>query len=50
MNTHKNARLTPYDRGLLVGRIIEQGLRPVEVAQAMGVSTRQRTNGSPAIV
>jgi len=40
MNTHKNARLTPYSRALLVRRITEEGLSPREAAQAMGVSTR----------
>ena len=40
MNTHKNARLTVHGRALLVRRVREQGLRPVEVAQAMGVSAR----------
>ncbi|WP_461110407.1 leucine zipper domain-containing protein, partial [Salinisphaera aquimarina] len=40
MNTHKNARLTVQGRALLVRRIVEQGQRPVEAAQAMGVSAR----------
>lgn len=40
MNTHKNARLTLHGRELLVRRILEHGLRPVEAAQAMGVSAR----------
>lgn len=40
MNTHKNARLTLHGRALLVRRVLEEGLRPVEVAQAMGVSSR----------
>ncbi len=40
MNRHKNDRLTPYSRGLLVRRVLEEGLRPREVAQAMGVSPR----------
>lgn len=40
MNNHKNARLTVYGRLLLVRRIIEDGLRPAEAAQAMGVSPR----------
>lgn len=40
MNSHKNARLTPHGRALLVRRVLEEGLRPVEVAQAMGVSRR----------
>ena len=40
MNNHKNARLTVHGRLLLVRRIVEHGLRPVEAAQAMGVSPR----------
>ncbi|GAA0564388.1 hypothetical protein GCM10008997_10840 [Halomonas salifodinae] len=40
MNTHKNARLTPHGRALLVRRVLEEGLRPEEVAQAQGVSVR----------
>ena len=40
MNSHKNARLTVHGRVLLVRRVIEEGLRPTEVAQAMGVSSR----------
>lgn len=40
MNTHKNARLTVHGRVLLVDRILRQGLRPEEAAQAMGVSVR----------
>ncbi|WP_311945600.1 IS481 family transposase [Halomonas piscis] len=40
MNTHKNARLTPHGRSLLVARVIDEGLRPREVAQAQGVSVR----------
>ncbi|MES1936578.1 transposase [Salinisphaera hydrothermalis C27AD] len=40
MNTHKNARLTIHSRQVLVHRVIEQGLRPVDVAQAMAVSPR----------
>ncbi len=40
MNNHKNARLTVHGRLLLVRRITEDGLRPTEAAQAMGVSTR----------
>lgn len=40
MNTHKNARLTFHGRALLVRRIVEDGLRPIEAAQAMGVSAR----------
>lgn len=40
MNSHKNARLTVHGRALLVKRIVEEGLRPQEAAQAMGVSAR----------
>ena len=39
MNIHNNARLTPKGRELLVRRIIFDGLRPAEAAQAIGVST-----------
>lgn len=40
MNIHKNARLTPHGRALLVTRMLEGGLRPEEAAQASGVSVR----------
>ncbi|RTR06313.1 IS481 family transposase [Halomonas nitroreducens] len=40
MNTYKNARLTPHGRALLVHRVVEEGLRPEEAAQAQGVSVR----------
>jgi len=40
MNNHKNARLTPFSRALLVRRILHEGLRPEEAAQACGVSVR----------
>lgn len=40
MNTHKNARLTVHGREVLVRRVLEEGLRPVEAAQAMAVSPR----------
>jgi transposase InsO family protein len=40
MNNHKNARLTVHGRLLLVRRVIDEGLRPTEVAQAMGISVR----------
>lgn len=40
MNNHKNARLTVHGRVLIVQRVLEEGLRPIEVAQAMGVSAR----------
>ena len=38
MNLHQNARLTPRGRELLVKRVIVDGLRPIEAAQAAGVS------------
>lgn len=40
MNIHKNARLTPHGRVLLVRRMLDGGLRPEEAAQASGVSVR----------
>ena len=40
MNIHHNARLTFRGRELLVKRIVEQGLRVEEEAQASGVSVR----------
>lgn len=40
MNIHKNARLTPHGRALLVSRMLAGGLRPEEAAQASGVSVR----------
>jgi transposase InsO family protein len=40
MNNHKNARLTVHGRVLLVKRVVEQGLRPEEAAQAAGISVR----------
>lgn len=39
MNIHKNARLTPKGREVLVARL-DRGERPEDVACAMGVSTR----------
>ena len=38
MNSHKNARLTPRGRALLVSRILDHGLRPEEAAKAASVS------------
>ena len=38
MNIHKNARLTPQGREILVRRMLEEGLRVEEAAQASGVS------------
>ena len=40
MNMHHNARLTPRGRELLVRRIVDDGLRAGEAAQACGVSVR----------
>ena len=40
MNIHKNARLTRHGRELLIQRVVVEGLRPIEVAQASGVSVR----------
>jgi len=40
MNNHKNARLTVHGRALIVRRVLEEGLRPAEAAQAMGGSSR----------
>ena len=42
MNIHKNARLTPRGRLLLVERIKEAGWSVVPAAQAAGISVRQR--------
>lgn len=39
MNVHKNAKLTPSGRALMIERV-ERGGRPSEVAEAMGVSVR----------
>jgi transposase-like protein len=41
MNIHKNARLTPQGRLLLVERITEHGWSVAQAAQAAGLSTRQ---------
>src|SRR5260370_24804080 len=41
MNVHKNARLTPQGRLLLVRRITEEGWRIADAAQAAGISERQ---------
>lgn|SRR5690606_14691800 len=40
MNLHHHARLSPRGRALLVDRILVQGLRVEEAAQAAGVSVR----------
>jgi len=41
MNIHKNARLTPQGRYLLVERITQRGWSVAQAAQAAGLSTRQ---------
>jgi hypothetical protein len=41
MNVHKNVRLTPQGRALLVRRITEEGWRIVDAANAAGISVRQ---------
>ena len=41
MNIHKNARLTPQGRLLLVERITKAGWSVVQAAQAAGISVRQ---------
>ena len=41
MNVHKNARLTPQGRLLLVRRIDEEGWRIADAANAAGISERQ---------
>ena len=40
MDIHKNARLTPRSRALLIQRVVEQGWRVVDAAVAVGVSER----------
>src|SRR5439155_5037802 len=40
VNVHKNAKLTPAGRALLVERVVGQGVRQVAVAAAFGVSGR----------
>jgi transposase InsO family protein len=40
MNVHKNARLTPRGRALMVSRIIDEGWSVASAAQASGVSER----------
>jgi transposase InsO family protein len=41
MNIHKNARLTPQGRLLMVCRIVEQGWSVIAAAQAAGLSVRR---------
>lgn len=43
MNVNQNARPTPRDREILVGRLVP-GERPVDVTCAMGVSLRTPAN------
>lgn len=38
MGVHKNARLTPLGREILVRRVVDEGQRPLSVAADMGVS------------
>ena len=40
MNSHKHAALTPIGRALLVSRVLEQGWKVAQAAQAGGVSER----------
>jgi transposase InsO family protein len=40
MNVHKNARLTPHGRSLLVCRVREQGWRVADAAAAAGIAVR----------
>jgi transposase InsO family protein len=40
MNSHKNARMTPFGRALLVQRVRQEGWRVTDAAQAAGVSER----------
>jgi len=40
MNIHKHARMTVHGRSLLVSRILDEGWRVAEAAQAAGVSQR----------
>ena len=58
MNVHKNAKLTPAGRALLVQRVVEQRARRAAVAAAFGVSPRTvgkwvgrwQREGSPGLV
>ncbi len=40
MNNHRNARLTPHGRALMVHRVLEEGRSPKSVATDFGVSQR----------
>ena len=41
MNMHKNARLTPQGRALMIRRIVDDGWRVPDAARAAGLSTRR---------
>ena len=41
MNIHKNARLTPQGRALLVSRVLDEGWRLADAAAAAGLSERR---------
>ncbi|MCH7544758.1 MAG: hypothetical protein IIB65_14115 [Proteobacteria bacterium] len=43
MNIHKNARLTPRGREILISRL-ERGEHPLDVATAMGASARSKSS------
>ena len=45
MNIHKNVRLTPQGRLLLVRRVDELGWRMAEAAKTAGVSQRKAIAG-----
>ena len=40
MGSHKNARLTPRSRALLIDRVLKQGWSVAEATMAAGVSQR----------
>jgi transposase len=40
MGSHKNARLTPRSRALLIDRVLKQGWSVAEATTAAGVSQR----------
>jgi hypothetical protein len=45
MDTHKNARLTPHGRALLVALVIDEGLRSREVVQPRASVRERFTSG-----
>jgi len=49
MNLHRNARLTPRGRRLLVERVCQARIALSVAAEAAGVSTRTASNGSGGI-